>query len=65
MYRDQKVAIVMPGYNAQHTLELTYEDVMAQDYVDLVIVVDDASHDETARIAHGQCKGSFPLGSST
>ena len=51
MYRDQKVVVVMPAYNAAQTLLLTYEEVMAQEVVDLVIVVDDASKDETISIA--------------
>jgi glycosyltransferase involved in cell wall biosynthesis len=41
----------MPAYNAAKTLVRTYEEVMAQGMVDLVIVVDDASHDETTRVA--------------
>ena len=41
----------MPAYNADQTLVKTYEEVMSQDYVDQVIVVDDASEDATARIA--------------
>lgn len=51
MYRDKKVVVVMPAYNAAATLEKTHREVMAQDYVDQVIVVDDASSDETVRIA--------------
>ena len=51
MYRDKKVVVVMPAYNAAKTLEQTYEEVMAQGMVDLVIVVDDASRDETTAIA--------------
>ena len=51
MYRDKKVVVVMPAYNAAATLERTYQEVMAQDYVDQVIVVDDASSDETVRIS--------------
>jgi len=51
MYRDQKVVVVMPAFNAAGTLVKTYEEVMAQDVVDRVIVVDDASEDETAAIA--------------
>ena len=42
-----KVVVVMPAYNAQHTIEKTWREVVEQDVVDLVIVVDDASHDET------------------
>src|SRR4051812_42917208 len=41
----------MPAYNAAKTLRQTYDEVMAQGIVDQVIVVDDASHDETALIA--------------
>jgi len=41
----------MPAYNAAKTLLRTYAEVIEQDYVDSVIVVDDASHDETAAIA--------------
>jgi glycosyltransferase involved in cell wall biosynthesis len=41
----------MPAYNAAKTLHQTYEEVMGQGMVDPVILVDDASCDETARIA--------------
>ena len=51
MYNGQKIVVVMPAYNAARTLRQTYEEVMAQGVVDLVIIVDDASHDETAAIA--------------
>jgi glycosyltransferase involved in cell wall biosynthesis len=47
----QKIVVVMPAYNAARTLRRTYEEVMAQGIVDLVIVVDDASHDQTVAIA--------------
>ena len=51
MLNGQKIVVVMPAYNAARTLRLTYDEVMAQGIVDLVIVVDDASCDETAAIA--------------
>jgi glycosyltransferase involved in cell wall biosynthesis len=51
MYKDQKVVVVMPAYNAAQTLHKTWEEVMAQEIVDLVIVVDDGSRDETVTIA--------------
>ncbi len=51
MYKDKKVIVVMPAYNAVKTLQRTYDEVMDQRIVDLVIVVDDASHDKTAAIA--------------
>ena len=40
--RGKKNVVVMPAYNAGETLLRTYEEVVAQDYVDLVVVVDDA-----------------------
>ncbi len=40
----------MPAYNASKTLEKTYDD-MPKDLVDEVILVDDASSDETAKKA--------------
>ena len=51
MFQGKKVVVVMPAYNAARTLRRTYDEVMAQNIVDLVIVVDDASHDETVEIA--------------
>jgi glycosyltransferase involved in cell wall biosynthesis len=51
MFRDKKVVCIMPAYNAAHTLRRVYDEVMAQGVVDLVVVVDDASRDETAAIA--------------
>src|SRR5262245_23189123 len=51
MYRDKKVVVVMPAYNAARTLRRTYEEVRAQGLVDLIILVDDQSRDETAAIA--------------
>ncbi len=51
MLNDQKIVVVMPAYNAARTLRQTYDEVMVHGIVDLVIVVDDASHDETVAIA--------------
>jgi glycosyltransferase involved in cell wall biosynthesis len=51
MLNGRKIVVVMPAYNAARTLRKTYDEVMAQEIVDLVIVVDDASHDETVAIA--------------
>jgi len=41
----------MPAYNAAQTLQKTYDEVMAQGIVDMIILVDDASQDDTAEIA--------------
>ena len=46
-----KVVVVMPAYNAEATLRKTYDEVMAQGVVDLVIVVDDSSRDQTVAVA--------------
>ena len=39
MYKNKKVVIVMPAYNAAVTLRKTWEEVMAQEIVDLIIMV--------------------------
>ena len=52
MFKDKKVVVVMPAYNAEQTLRRTWDEVMAQDIVDLVVVVDDKSRDDTASIAN-------------
>ncbi|HWZ34150.1 MAG TPA: glycosyltransferase family 2 protein [Bryobacteraceae bacterium] len=46
----QKVVVVMPAYNAEKTLRMTYAE-LPHDQVDLVILVDDGSSDETIRVA--------------
>src|SRR4029079_8185263 len=51
MIQSQKLVVVMPAYNAARTLRQTYDEVMAQGIVDLVILVDDASRDETVAMA--------------
>ncbi|MCX5847772.1 MAG: glycosyltransferase family 2 protein [Deltaproteobacteria bacterium] len=51
MFKNQKVIVVMPAYNAAQTLKMTYSEVMEQGIVDRVILVDDASRDETSAIA--------------
>ncbi len=48
---EKKVIVVMPAYNAEKTLSKTYNEVMEQGGVDLIIIVDDASDDKTASIA--------------
>ncbi|MGH8093322.1 MAG: glycosyltransferase family 2 protein [Chthoniobacterales bacterium] len=51
MLRDQKIVVVMPAYNAARTLRQTYDEVVALGIVDRVILVDDASKDETVAMA--------------
>jgi glycosyltransferase involved in cell wall biosynthesis len=56
MFKDKKVVVVMPTYNAEKTLTQTHAEVLAQDCVDLIIIVDDLSHDGTIEIAKGLSK---------
>ena len=51
LYGDKKIIVVMPAYNAEKTLLGTYNEVMAQECVDKIILVDDASTDGTVGIA--------------
>ncbi len=46
MYKDKKVIVVLPAYNAALTLEKTYKEIPF-DLVDEVILCDDASKDNT------------------
>src|SRR5258708_37402710 len=47
---DHKVIVVRPAYNAGRTLRLTYE-ALPLEKVDLVLVVDDGSRDDTIDVA--------------
>lgn len=50
MIHEERVVVVLPAYNAAKTLEMTYADI-PHDVVDEVLLVDDASHDETVAVA--------------
>ncbi len=50
MIRKNKIVVVMPAYNAAKTLITTYNEIPL-DIVDEVLLVDDASTDETSVIA--------------
>jgi len=50
MILNKTVAVVMPAYNAEETLEMTLSEV-PRDIVDYVILVDDCSRDETITLA--------------
>jgi glycosyltransferase involved in cell wall biosynthesis len=51
MINGKRVAVVMPAYNAEKTLEKTLSEL--PDIVDIRILVDDHSGDETAALAKG------------
>ncbi|MCB9235939.1 MAG: glycosyltransferase family 2 protein [Bacteroidia bacterium] len=50
MVHGKKVIVVMPAYNAEQTLQQTYDEI-PMDLVDEVILVDDRSKDNTAEKA--------------
>ncbi len=51
MIGKKKIIVVLPAYNAEKTLEQTYQEIPF-DIVDEVVLVDDKSHDKTIEIAH-------------
>lgn len=51
MYKNKKVVVVLPAYNAAKTLKKTYDEIPF-DLVDEVVLCDDASKDNTAELAH-------------
>jgi len=50
MILDKRLVVVMPAYNAEKTLRQTYAELPMQ-YVDEVILTDDASRDSTTKVA--------------
>ncbi|MCD8024010.1 MAG: glycosyltransferase family 2 protein [Candidatus Gastranaerophilales bacterium] len=50
MINGKKVVVVMPAYNAEKTLEITYKEIY-RDFVDKIILVDDNSSDNTKEIS--------------
>lgn len=51
MINGKKIVVCLPAYNAVKTLEKTYNEI-PKNIVDEVILVDDASKDETVALAH-------------
>jgi len=51
MWNGQRIVVVMPAYNAAQTLERTHGEVLEHAFVDEVILVDDASRDQTVALA--------------
>jgi glycosyltransferase involved in cell wall biosynthesis len=51
MLNNKKVVVVLPAYNAEGTIEKTYNE-LPFDIVDHVLMVDDKSSDRTVSVAH-------------
>jgi glycosyltransferase involved in cell wall biosynthesis len=49
MLNNKRIIVVLPAYNAAKTLEQTYKEIPF-DIVDDVVLVDDASKDDTAEV---------------
>jgi glycosyltransferase involved in cell wall biosynthesis len=52
MLGGQRIVVVMPAYHAGRTLEATWRE-LPRDVIDHIIVVDDASDDDTVAVARG------------
>ena len=52
MFGNKLVVIVLPAFNAEKTLEHVYNEVLSQEFVDKIILVDDASTDDTLMLAN-------------
>jgi len=50
MLNDKKIVVVLPAYNAAKTLKMTFRDIPFP-LVDDIVLVDDASKDETSELA--------------
>jgi glycosyltransferase involved in cell wall biosynthesis len=50
MLNGKRIIVVLPAYNAEKTLEMTYREIPGE-FVDDVVLVDDASRDDTADVA--------------
>jgi glycosyltransferase involved in cell wall biosynthesis len=50
MLNDKKIVVVLPAYNAAKTLEMTWKEIPFE-FVDGLVLVDDASKDDTADVA--------------
>ena len=50
MLNNKKIFVIMPAYNAEKTLQKTYDEI-PMDIVDGIILVDDQSRDQTVALA--------------
>ena len=50
MLNGKKIIVIMPAYNAEHTLKQTYDEIY-REFVDEIILVDDSSLDNTKELS--------------
>ena len=50
MINGKKIVVIMPAYNAEHTLKQTYNEIY-REFVDEIILVDDSSLDNTKELS--------------
>ena len=59
MYKDQKISVVVPAYNEEKLISKTISSI--PDFVDKIIVIDDASKDKTSEVVNLEMKSNDRL----
>jgi len=59
MYKNNKISVVVPAYNEEKLISKTIKNV--PDFVDKIIVIDDASKDKTSEIVKEEMKSNDKL----
>jgi len=59
MYKDNKISVVIPAYNEEKLISKTINNV--PDFVDKIIVIDDASKDNTSKVVNEEMKSNDRL----
>src|SRR4051812_38266271 len=54
MYKDKTICVLVPAYNEGTQIGMVLEGI--PDYVDMIIVVDDGSQDDTSRVVQDRMK---------
>ena len=50
MIHGKKIVVVLPAYQAEKTIERTFQEI-PKDVIDHILMVDDASNDKTVEVA--------------
>jgi len=59
MYREKKIAVVIPAYNEELLVHKVIDSM--PEYVDHIVVVDDSSSDRTVEVVSGLCAGNSKI----